>query len=885
MANIAHNLFLLMNNLSQLKNRDRMITLFCEAINSFHPGFSVQYVEGEVTPDTETMKISTARSEFGSLAIHGNPQTVALEFVVLLQNAVQMLAVLLEKLRHDKLLSDEKLALRAIADDQTAALTKSEKIYRTLLENLPQKIFCKDADSIYISCNEHFARDFNITPNEIAGKTDFDFFPENLADKYRADDKRLMALGETEELEEKYVIGEDEFWVQTVKTPVRDESGNVIGIQGIYWDISERKQVEAALRESEQFSRSVVDNSPLGISVRSSKGQLLSANQAWKDIWSVSEELYNTYLTTETTELRFDPKDGYLGDWQDQVAKVYQQGGTLHIPEVSLSKYRKAEPRWVSQTFYAIMGIQGEVDRVVILTNDITERKQAEEALRDSEEKYRNLVETSQDLIWKCDGAGIFTYLNPAWEKTHGYSLDEMIGRSFTDFQLPEVAERDVREFGRHLAGGLISGYETTQITKSGETIHLVFNAVPLFDSNNEIIGTQGTAHDITETKRLQEQESRSQRLETAGQIAGQVAHDFNNLLAPLMAYPDFIRDELPPNHPALPYLNDIENSAQQIADINQQLLTLGRRGHYNQEPLALNGIILQVIKEFKPLPKTLVCQLDLADDLLNMKGGRSQIHRVVSNLVRNAQDAVENIGQITVKTENYYIDEVSIDYGRVPQGEYVKLTISDTGCGIPSEALQKIFDPFFTSKTTDKKRGSGLGLSVVDSVVRDHSGFVDLKTKVGDGTSFFIYFPITREAIKGETPGVAIGGTETILVIDDDEIQRDVSGRLLTKLGYHVTTVESGEAAIEFLKANPHDLLLLDMVMPPGINGTETYRRALEICSEQKAIIVSGFSESEQVSLAQRLGAGGFVKKPLTQHSIAAAVRNELDKTTIRVT
>ncbi|MCP4704302.1 MAG: response regulator, partial [candidate division Zixibacteria bacterium] len=226
-----------------------------------------------------------------------------------------------------------------------------------------------------------------------------------------------------------------------------------------------------------------------------------------------------------------------------------------------------------------------------------------------------------------------------------------------------------------------------------------------------------------------------------------------------------------------------------------------------------------------------------------------------------------------------YYADDVSGAYGRVPKGEYVKLTISDSGCGISDDIVQKILDPFFSTKTSDKKRGSGLGLSVVDAVIKDHNGYLDLKTQSGKGTSFYIYFPTTRKLSDNERPDKTIGGKETILIVDDDDMQREVSTKLLKKLGYKVNSVDSGEKAIKFLRKNPHELLILDMVMPGGIDGAETLRQILKISPNQKAIIVSGFSESDRVKVAQELGAGVFVKKPLSHKAIASAVRIELDK------
>jgi len=189
------------------------------------------------------------------------------------------------------------------------------------------------------------------------------------------------------------------------------------------------------------------------------------------------------------------------------------------------------------------------------------------------------------------------------------------------------------------------------------------------------------------------------------------------------------------------------------------------------------------------------------------------------------------------------------------------------------------MFDPFYSTKTADKRRGSGLGLSVVHAVMEDHGGYIDIQTKPGQGTSFYLYFPITRELVETPTSDNIIGGTENILVVDDDALQREVALNLLIKLGYKAIAVESGEKAIEYLKENSLDLIILDMIMPDGIDGVETYKRALEINPEQKAIIVSGYAETEQVNLAMKLGADSFIRKPLTLKAVARAVRQELEK------
>ncbi len=402
------------------------------------------------------------------------------------------------------------------------------------------------------------------------------------------------------------------------------------------------------------------------------------------------------------------------------------------------------------------------------------------------------------------------------------------------------------------------------------------------FDAKCNYNGVFATILDITELKDLQNFNSRAQRLETVGQIAGQVAHDFNNLLAPLTAYPELIRSELPPNHSILKYVDAMQQSATQMADISQQLMTLGRRARYKMELFNLGEIVQDVITQIQPTPQTLIIDVDISPVLMTIKGGASQIHRAILNLVNNARDTMQDKGYLKISAENYYLDKLIDRFDRIPMGEYVKLTVSDTGAGIPAEIMGKIFDPFFSAKTVDKERGSGLGLSVVHAIIEDHNGFIDIESTVGRGTSFFIYFPIARENLNILPDEQIVEESEKILVVDDDRIQRDVASTLLKKLGYDATSVKSGEVAIDHIQKYPQDLLIIDLIMPDGIDGVETYKRALEINSDQQAIIISGYSEISKVEEAKNLGIRVFLTKPLTIKSLAIGLRKELDKKTV---
>ena len=252
-------------------------------------------------------------------------------------------------------------------------------------------------------------------------------------------------------------------------------------------------------------------------------------------------------------------------------------------------------------------------------------------------------------------------------------------------------------------------------------------------------------------------------------------------------------------------------------------------------------------------------------------------------NLVSNAAESISGEGEVTIRTESRYLDKAIRGYDEVKEGDYAVLTVSDTGMGIPSENIEKIFEPFYTKKTMGRS-GTGLGLSIVWGTVKDHNGYIDVQTEVGEGTTFTLYFPVTREELIAQQQKVPIeqymGKGESVLVVDDIAEQREIAFSLLTRLGYEVHSVSSGEEAVEYLnKGNKADILVLDMIMAPGIDGLETYQRVLEINPKQKAIIVSGFSETDRVREAQKLGAGAYVKKPYVMEKIGVAIRDELAK------
>jgi signal transduction histidine kinase/ActR/RegA family two-component response regulator len=377
----------------------------------------------------------------------------------------------------------------------------------------------------------------------------------------------------------------------------------------------------------------------------------------------------------------------------------------------------------------------------------------------------------------------------------------------------------------------------------------------------------------------------RAQKMEAIGTLAGGVAHDLNNILAGIVSYPELILLDLPEDHPLRKPFLRIQSSGERAAAIVQDLLALSRRGVMVSEVVNLNAIIqnyltspeFQKMKSYHPNVKI---EVSLQSNPGNILGSRIHLSKTIMNLITNASEAMPGGGRITIVTQNRYVDMPISGYEDVKEGDYVSLAVSDEGTGISKADIERIFEPFFTRKEMGRS-GTGLGMSVVWGTVKDHNGYIDVQSCEGRGTTVTLFFPLNRSQLPESESSVPIesyrGNGETILVVDDVEEQRQIATQFLQKLGYSVHDVSSGEAAVAYLQTESADLVMLDMIMPPGIGGLETYKRILALHPEQKAIIASGFSESIQVQEAQLLGAGCYVKKPYSLEKIGIAVKKEL--------
>lgn len=531
------------------------------------------------------------------------------------------------------------------------------------------------------------------------------------------------------------------------------------------------------------------------------------------------------------------------------------------------------------------------------LNEELIKRKLAEEELQESEQRFRDLFNNSPDPCWLMDG---YTYIdcNNAAVRILGYH-DQADVLNIVPWQMSPLRQPDGQSSITKVLKLIDDAYkqglqrfEWEHVRSEGETFLVEVTLAPIIVRGRKVLHCSW--HDITERKKsedarleLEERLQRAEKMQALGLLSGGVAHDLNNVLGVVGGYAELLLQDMDASSPLRSYALNIRGAGERAAAIIQDMLTLARRGVQVREVINLNTLILDYLKtpEFEKLATFhpgVQIDTDLDEELLPIKGSPVQLRKTIMNLVANAAEAMPDGGRVTLVSCNQYLDRPVQGYDEVIAGDYVVLSVSDSGEGIAAKDMKQIFEPFYTKKVMGRS-GTGLGLAVVWGTVKDLQGYIDVRSEEGKGSTFILYFPFTREEIKAEALPVQMsefmGRGESILVVDDVEGQRDLAAAMLRKLNYSVATVPSGEEAVTYLQDHRVDLLVLDMIMDPGMDGLDTYRAVLEIHPHQRAVIVSGFAETERVNEAQALGAGPYVKKPYLQEKLGIAVRQELDR------
>lgn len=662
----------------------------------------------------------------------------------------------------------------------------------------------------------------------------------------------------------------DTRWINHCCRPVHGKEGRPLGRRACNRDITDRKMAEEAILESEARYRALFENMKNGVAIYAAEENgedfiLLDFNKAAEVIASVPGTDVIGRRLSETF-----PAAKELGLF-DALRRTWRTGEPSHVP---VGRYR--DPRieiWVENFVYKLPS--GEI---VAVFSDETKRMKREEAQR----RLATAVEQAAEAIIVTDTDGNVQYVNPAFERVAGFSRDEVLGRNPSILKSGEHSPLFYKNLWDTIKRGEVWSGRFINKKKDGSLYHEEATITPVRDATGQITNYVAVKRDITKHLELSRQLLQAQKMEAVGTLAGGIAHDFNNLLQAVLGYSELILmdEDLDPRFKD--DLNKINQSAANGADLVHRLLTFSRKTEMKLRPLNLNHQIDQVRKLLsRTLPKMIEIEVAFAPNLQTINADPTQVEQILMNLAVNAKDAMPDGGKLIIQTGNVSLDDLFCRTRLgATAGDYVMLTVSDTGQGMDQETREHIFEPFYTTK--DVGRGTGLGLAIVYGIVKQHDGYIECQSVPGTGTTFRVYFPALRfEAEDREAPlnGIPQGGTETILLVDDEEFVRDLGKRLLSKAGYTVLTAATGNEALEVYGAERGriSLVILDLIMPE-MGGKQCLEGLLKIDPGTRVLIASGYSADAAIKEALAGLVKGFVSKPYDMRQILQLVRAALD-------
>jgi len=654
-------------------------------------------------------------------------------------------------------------------------------------------------------------------------------------------------------------------------------------IASVEEEIRQRKQTTKDLKESERRFRTFAENAPIGISIMAPDLTFTFINRTFTEIFGYTiDDIPDKFTWFKKAYPDPEYREQVIAKWNSDSTRI----GRCHQATFQV-RCKKGLKKTVA--FQTVIMEDG---KHFVTYADVTRQAMAQAVLKESEEKYRTLIDNIQDGVLLVEDKRIL-FVNEAMARMIGYTVEELIGMLPRNIIAPEDREMIAERYRRRQAGEPVErSYEFRMLHKDGITRPYVNIHAGVFNYQNRVV-IVATIKDMTasrqaeiEQQKMAEKLERFKKMEAIGTLAGGVAHDLNNILSGIVSYPELLLMDLPDDSPLKGPILTIQKSGERAAAIVQDLLTLARRGVAAMEAVDLNQIVTDYLgsPEFDKLcsfhPRVTIHR-SLADGLQAINGSSVHLAKTIMNLVSNAAEAMPDGGTIFISTENRAVDSCIDKEHDLAEGQYVVLKVVDTGVGISPKDIEQIFEPFYTKKVMGRS-GTGLGMAVVWGTIKDHKGHIDVKSVEGQGTTFSLFFPASLDSRhtlhkKDVTLDSIMGNGETILVVDDVPEQRDIATAMLSRLGYRVTTVESGEAAVAYLKSHPADLMLLDMIMAPGIDGLETYRRIAAFKPDQKTAIASGYSETGRVKELQRLGVSAYLKKPYTLKKIAMVVKQTL--------
>jgi PAS domain S-box-containing protein len=751
------------------------------------------------------------------------------------------------------------------------ALRESEERFRTFMETASDLMHIADKDGNFTYVNEAMARTLGYSREEMIGMHITQALSEETLEKtFKPKLEELTAKGKIS-LEATWVTKDGkEIYGEIKIVAVYDSDGKFAGSRGVFHDLTERKLAEEALRKSEEKYRRIVETAQEGIWMINAEAKTIYVNQRLAEMfgYTVKEMLGRSALdfiddsNHEEAKLRIERRKHGLKDQYDFEFKR-KDGSVL----------------WATVSGNPMFDDDGQFIGNFSMISDISDRRRTEEALRESEEKYRLLVENANEAIFVAQDE-VVKFPNPKAIEMMGYSQEELGKISLVN--LVHLEDRDEvlnRHEGRLKGEKLPSTYSFRIINKTSEELWVQLNSAPIIWEGRP--ATLNFLRDITAQKRLEAQLQRAQKMEAIGTLAGGVAHNFNNLLMGVMGNTSLMLLETDSNHPYYERLKNIEKSVQSGSKLTSQLLGYARKGTYEIKPISLNQLVKETSDTFAMTRKEIRIHRDLDKDLFGINADQGQIEQVLLNLYVNAADAMPGGGDLFLKTMNVTNKDITGKPYEAKPGNYVLVSVTDTGVGMDKKTIERIFDPFFTVQGLAK--GTGLGLASVYGIIKAHGGYIDVESKKGQGTTFSIYLPASSEKeviTEKQLPEEILKGKEAILLVDDEDMVLDAGEQMLKKLGYEVLLAEGGREAIELYNKNLDNIamVLLDMVMP-GMGGGEAYDRMKEINPDIKVLLSSGYSIDGQATGILQRGCDGFIQKPFSMKELSQSIRKILDK------
>ena len=759
----------------------------------------------------------------------------------------------------------------AVEINNSAKLVReSEERLRAIIDNSPAVIYLKDTEGRYILVNRRWEELFRYKREEMVGKIDYDVFPEVIAEVFRTNDIKVIEVKAPIIFDESAPHIDGLHHYISIKFPLFDSSGSLIAVGSISTDITERRLVEERLKEAQRLAK-------LG-------------NWNWDIVNNklfCSDEVHRIFgLSPHEFELTYE---GFL-------ARVHPGDRTFVMTKIN-EALNNRKPYSIEHRLILSDGTEKIVhDEAVVTFNeagkpvrmdgtvqDITERKRAEDAKFEIQRRYEELINNLSVGVYRRTVDGKFLEANAALvSMLEVSSKEELFKHNVADFYYDKDHIKEISN--KLLKYGYIKNEEVEGITAKDRRFLATFSTVMREDKEGRVY-FDGIIEDITEQRRLEEQVRHSQKLESIGQLAAGISHDFNNILTAIIGYSNLLtmkrkEDELTKN-----YANQILVLSEKAANLTHGLLAFSRKQIISPRPVDINEIIKRVEKILtRVIGETIELKTHLFDKALIVNADSIQIEQILINLATNARDAMPNGGSLSISTGQTEIDNKFINthgYGDV--GKYALLSVSDTGAGIDEEAKKKIFEPFYTTKEVGK--GTGLGLSIAYGIIKQHNGYINVESEIGKGTTFSIYLPLTEESVDKETPTtttttIPIGGTETVLLSEDEAAVRTVTKSLLEEFGYKVIEAVNGEDAVTKFKENKDEiqLLVFDVIMPKK-NGIEAYEEIKKMKNDIKILFLTGYAKDiiEAKGISEKDAT--FVSKPVSPNEFLKKLREIVGK------